>query len=71
MPRIEEAFGEYREANDYRWLGPVHACPKCEAELFKLCVTFHERKVAFYFLTMECVMCGSLVLAPTEVDDVE
>lgn len=54
--------------NDYRGI-PTEVCP-CGSNMWKVLCRFEDRKIAMYMLDMECMCCGSLATAPTEVDDI-
>lgn len=46
---------------------PAHVCV-CGSRMFKLCVIFDDYEIGMYLLDMECVECGSILTAPTEID---
>ena len=47
---------------------PIRVCP-CGSVLWKLQVIFDEdNEISFYFLDMECALCGTLATAPTPLD---
>lgn len=46
---------------------PTHVCP-CGSEQFFVRVIFENYEIATYFLDMQCVLCGSLLTAPTPLD---
>lgn len=52
---------------DYRGV-PTEVCP-CGSTIWKVTCKFEEKKIAMYFLDMECACCGSYATAPTEVDE--
>lgn len=53
---------------DYMWAGPVHECP-CGCDLFHILAKFEDGVVAFYFTDAICSSCGSILRAPTEIDE--
>jgi hypothetical protein len=48
---------------------PTHVCP-CGSNQFLVRCVFEDNEIAMYFLDMLCVLCGSLLTAPT-LDDRE
>ena len=59
---------------DYRELGPITICP-CGSNLWNVKCKFDEDgEIGYYFLDMQCALCGSLATAPipnwdTDEDD--
>lgn len=46
---------------------PTHVCP-CGSQQFYVRCQFENYEIAAYFLDMQCVLCGSLLTAPTPSD---
>lgn len=46
---------------------PTHICI-CGSRLWNIKAMFEDYEISFYFLEMECALCGSLATAPTLVD---
>jgi hypothetical protein len=51
---------------------PTHVCP-CGSQQFYVRCVFDDYEIGMYFRDMQCVLCGSLLTAPTpedkEIDD--
>jgi len=46
---------------------PIYVCP-CGSDVWNVKCKFDEGEIAFYFLDMSCVLCGTLATAPTPMD---
>jgi hypothetical protein len=46
---------------------PTHICV-CGSRLWNVKCMFEDYEISFYFLDMECALCGSQATAPTLVD---
>lgn len=46
---------------------PTHVCP-CGSQQFYVRCQFENCEISAYFLDMQCVLCGSLLTAPTPND---
>lgn len=46
---------------------PTHICP-CGCDEFFIRAKFNDYELAMYFLEMQCVVCGTLLTAPTPID---
>lgn len=47
---------------------PAHECI-CGCNVMWARVVFHENSIAMWFLDVKCAECGSLLTAPTPVDN--
>lgn len=47
---------------------PTHACPVCNARIFKTLVQFDDYQISWYSLVGYCQGCGTKVTLPTELD---
>lgn len=46
---------------------PTHACP-CGGQEFLVRARFEDYELSMYYLDMQCVICGTLLTAPTPLD---
>ena len=67
MLSITKCFGTVR-VNDLRG-EPTFACI-CGCKMFKVTVMWDEetRAVGWYDLAQECIECGTITTAPTDID---
>lgn len=63
---ISELRPTYENAMDYRG-EPTEVCP-CGSYLWNIKAAFNNYELAYYYLDMECAVCGSLATAPTPAD---
>jgi ribosomal protein L37E len=45
-----------------------HECPHCGSFVWNVKASFEDYELSFYFLDMECAVCGTFAKAPTLVD---
>lgn len=65
---ISELKPDYTTAVDLRDKeNPTHVCI-CGSELWNVKCMFTDYEISFYFLDMECAVCGSMATAPTLAD---
>ena len=48
---------------------PTHACPNCGCLVLTIKAMFEDYDIALWFTDAECSDCGTLLTAPTPVDD--
>jgi len=48
---------------------PTHACPNCGHLVLKIKAMFENYDIALWFTDAECDDCGTLLTAPTPVDN--
>ena len=66
MKPIRKLKPDYSKSMDIRGI-PVEVCP-CGSEVWNVKCVFQRGQIVFYFLDMECVLCGTIATAPTEID---
>jgi hypothetical protein len=67
MDEIINLKPDYTNAMDLRG-EPLEVCV-CGSRLWNVKCMFEEKEISFYFLDMECALCGSMATAPTLADD--
>lgn len=59
--------------HNYRFIGPVTACPACGANAFETVVSMDEEThaISAYLLNATCAQCEARVLLATPVDEIK
>jgi len=65
---ITELFNVEPGGSDYLFMGPMHACI-CGCNVFHILASFGEGEIVQYFTEAKCASCGSIVRAPTQIDE--